>query len=198
MKRRNFLIASSAATFSGFTKSSANTLPWSEQYQHGEVVQINIDGMLPGQQILLKIGNGPIAVRYRTEEEITRARETDVWELRDINARNANLQENALATDDNRTIDKDGKWLVYRPVCTHLGAITLDSSKPFSDSDPYWINCPSHGGRYDSAGRVRAGPPRENLPIPLAKFIQQNILEIHSYRSRGLEKLIREAHPSTW
>ncbi len=198
MKRRDFLIASSVITCASVTKGNASTLPWSKKFKHAAVVQINLDGILPGQQIFLRTTDGPIVVRYRTAEEIISSRETTISELPDKYARNANLPRNALATDENRTIDKDGKWLVYQPVCTHLGAVTLDSTKPITDDVPHWISCPTHGGRYDSAGRVRAGPPPKNLPIPPASFISQNILEVSSRANRNLEKIIREAHPSTW
>lgn len=62
----------------------------------------------------------------------------------------------------------------------------LTSSKPYGD-EPYWINCPSHGGGFDSAGRMRAGPALTNLSIPL------DVLEVYSNDPRKLEKQTESA-----
>ena len=50
----------------------------------------------------------------------------------------------------------------FSAVCTHLGCII--QYQPASDHAWY---CPCHGGQYDRAGRVVAGPPPRPLqPIP--------------------------------
>jgi Rieske Fe-S protein len=55
---------------------------------------------------------------------------------------------------------QEGKLLAFSAICTHL-ACTVHYE---SDSDS--IYCPCHGGRFDLAGNVIAGPP----PAPLEAF----------------------------
>jgi Rieske Fe-S protein len=55
---------------------------------------------------------------------------------------------------------QEGKLLAFTAICTHL-ACTVHYE---SDSDS--IYCPCHGGRFDLAGNVIAGPP----PAPLKAF----------------------------
>jgi len=47
--------------------------------------------------------------------------------------------------------------VVFSPVCTHLGC-----KVSWSDSRQRFL-CPCHGGQYDFAGRVVAGPPPASL-----------------------------------
>jgi cytochrome b6-f complex iron-sulfur subunit len=56
---------------------------------------------------------------------------------------------------------KDGSWVAFDAVCTHLGCTV--GFEPQNNR----IFCPCHGGVYDMrTGEVVAGPP----PAALAKF----------------------------
>lgn len=196
MKRREFLVVSASA-LSVQTGAIAHANSWSERFPKADVFKVSIGGMIAGQQVMFATKSGPIVVRYRTDVEISAARSISLSDIRDPLARNANLPPESLATDQNRTIDTDGHWFVFRPICTHLGAVVLEAGKPFS-GDQSWISCPSHGGKYDSAGRVISGPPPTNLKIPIAEFVTNDILEIHTNANTGVQKRVRETHPSTW
>ncbi len=200
MIRREFLISGSVLAGLSVSTEPGFAQTWSERYRSSkpiEMVKLDLNEMVPGQQLLVKLHSGPVAVRFRTQEEIDQARATSLSELPDRYARNANLPSDAVATDDNRSFGENSQWLVYRPICTHLGVVTLSAHKPFG-SEPFLINCPSHGGRYDSAGRVRAGPPRKNLPIPPVRFLSKGIVEIKSHDSFSNERHVRNRHPSDW
>jgi len=58
-------------------------------------------------------------------------------------------------------------------VCTHLGCVPLSDAGAFNA----WF-CPCHGSTYDTAGRIRSGPAPENLPIPVASFISDTVIEL--------------------
>ncbi|MBK1438422.1 FAD-dependent oxidoreductase [Parapedobacter sp. ISTM3] len=75
-----------------------------------------------------------------------------------------------LAPDTGAVVNYDSKQIaVYKsaagavialsPVCTHAGCIVT-----WNDAEKSW-DCPCHGGRYDTNGRVLTGPPRKDLAI---------------------------------
>jgi glycine/D-amino acid oxidase-like deaminating enzyme/nitrite reductase/ring-hydroxylating ferredoxin subunit len=60
--------------------------------------------------------------------------------------------------------DYDGKVTALSPVCTHAGCIVN-----FNAAEQSW-DCPCHGGRYDTSGKVVSGPPQKNLKqVPLSE-----------------------------
>jgi ubiquinol-cytochrome c reductase iron-sulfur subunit len=136
-------------------------------------IQVDVSALEPGSQLTVKFLGKPVFVRRRTGEEIEAARNTDLSELPDPLARNANLPADAPATDADRAMEETGEWLVMIGVCTHLGCV------PLGDAGEYhgWF-CPCHGSHYDTSGRIRKGPAPENLPIPLAKFISDTVIEL--------------------
>ena len=136
-------------------------------------IEIDISDIEPGTQITVKWLGKPVFIRRRTESEITLARETMISELPDEMGRNANVS-GADADDKNRTLDEKGEWLVMMGVCTHLGCVPLgDGAGDFGG----WF-CPCHGSHYDTAGRIRKGPAPENLPVPLASFINDTTIKL--------------------
>lgn len=56
----------------------------------------------------------------------------------------------------------EGELSALNPVCTHAGCTVK-----FNETEKSW-DCPCHGGRYDTDGKVLNGPPLKNLkPVPL-------------------------------
>jgi ubiquinol-cytochrome c reductase iron-sulfur subunit len=137
-------------------------------------IQVDVSALAPGTQLTVLWQGKPVFIRYRTEEERDEARAVDPAGLPDPLARNANVTDpDAVATDENRTLDADGLWLVQMGVCTHLGCVPLGDSGDFGG----WF-CPCHGSHYDAAGRIRRGPAPRNLPIPVAAFIDETTLKL--------------------
>lgn len=128
-------------------------------------IRVDISGLEPGSQITVKWLGKPVFIRRRTEEEIAAEQAVDVSDLPDPIARNANIDGEAPAIDENRTLDPNGEWLVQMGVCTHLGCVPLNDAGEFGG----WF-CPCHGSHYDLSGRIRKGPAPENLPVPPAVF----------------------------
>ena len=137
-------------------------------------IRVDVSGVEIGTQLTVKWLGKPVFVRRRTAAEIAAARAVDVAALVDDRARNANLSPDAPATDANRTLDADGEWLVQVGVCTHLGCVPIGDGAGDFDG---WF-CPCHGSHYDGAGRIRRGPAPENLPVPQARFVDADTLEI--------------------
>lgn len=141
-------------------------------------IRVDVSGVEPGTQISVKFLGKPVFIRRRTPEEIEQARSVELSELPDDNSRNAN-DPNADAADANRALDESGEWLVMVGVCTHLGCVPLSDSGDFvgpGDSGGWF--CPCHGSHYDTSGRIRRGPAPENLPIPVAEFVDETTIKL--------------------
>jgi len=134
-------------------------------------LRVDLSGVEPGTQITVLFLGKPIFIRRRTEEEIAEARTVSVDVLPDGNARNPNRGADVEATDENRSLDDAGEWLVMQGVCTHLGCVPLGDAGDFGG----WF-CPCHGSHYDTSGRIRRGPAPENLPVPVAVFADETTI----------------------
>ena len=121
--------------------------------------EVDISGVERGQSITVLWRGKPVFIRRRTDEEIAKAKEVNLEELKHPEK------------DEDRA--KDPEWLVMLGVCTHLGCV------PLGDKGEYggWF-CPCHGSHYDTAGRIRKGPAPENLPVPLATFIDATTIKL--------------------
>ena len=134
---------------------------------------VDVAGVEVGTQLTVKWLGKPVFIRRRSEEEIKLARDTALTDLVDAKSENANKPE-ADASDQNRTMDEAGEWLVMVGVCTHLGCVPLgDRAGDFGG----WF-CPCHGSHYDSAGRIRKGPAPRNLSVPLAVFETETTIKL--------------------
>ncbi len=133
---------------------------------------VDISGVEVGTQITVKWQGKPVFIRRRNEEDIASARAVKLSDLVDTSAENAN-KPNTEATDENRTMDEAGEWLVMMGVCTHLGCVPLGDAGDFGG----WY-CPCHGSHYDAAGRIRKGPAPRNLPVPIAAFENETTLKL--------------------
>ena len=85
--------------------------------------EVDLSPVEAGQAITVMWRGKPIFIRHRTDKEIAEAKDTPVDDLPDPLARNANLPENAPASDDNRAAKDREPWLVMIGICTHLGCI---------------------------------------------------------------------------
>jgi ubiquinol-cytochrome c reductase iron-sulfur subunit len=175
--RRDFLYVATASA--GVVTAGAAVWPLVNQMNPSKdvlalsTVQIDVSGVEPGTQIKQIWQGKPVFVRRRTPEEIEQARSVPLADLPDQDARNNNLPAGAPATDQDRTLDEAGEWLVMVGVCTHLGCIPIGNAGDFGG----WF-CPCHGSHYDIAGRIRRGPAPENLRVPVAKFVSDTVIEI--------------------
>ena len=136
-------------------------------------IRVDVSTVEPGTQLTVKWLGKPVFIRRRTEEEIAAAREVEVSDLPDGNSENANLGADADASDENRSLDESGEWLVMIGVCTHLGCVPLGDAGDFGG----WF-CPCHGSHYDTSGRIRRGPAPRNLEVPVAEFVDETTIKL--------------------
>jgi ubiquinol-cytochrome c reductase iron-sulfur subunit len=175
--RRDFLYVATAAAGAVATGAAVwplvNQMNPSADVQALASIQVDVSGVAEGSQLTVLYLGKPVFIRHRTAEEIEAAREVDPATLPDPSARNANLAADAPASDENRTLDEAETWLVMTGVCTHLGCVPLGEAGDFGG----WF-CPCHGSHYDTAGRIRRGPAPENLPIPVAEFVSDTVIQL--------------------
>ena len=136
--------------------------------------EVDVSSISAGTQLTVSWLGKPIFIRHRTDKEIQEGRAVKVADLPDQNAENPNVPAGSLATDQNRTVDADGKWLVMIGICTHLGCVPLGNNAGEFDG---WF-CPCHGSQYDTAGRIRKGPAPRNMDIPVVKFTDAKTIKL--------------------
>jgi ubiquinol-cytochrome c reductase iron-sulfur subunit len=162
-----------AVTLGAVTWPLINQMNPSADIQALSSIRVDVSNIEPGTQLTIKWLGKPVFIRRRTQEEINESRQVNLSDLPDAIARNANISETE-ASDNNRTLDEKGEWLVMLGVCTHLGCVPLgDGAGDYNG----WF-CPCHGSHYDTAGRIRKGPAPTNLPVPLAEFVEENIIQL--------------------
>jgi ubiquinol-cytochrome c reductase iron-sulfur subunit len=137
-------------------------------------IRVDVASLGEGSQMTVQWLGKPVFIRRRTAEEIEAARSVDVSDLPDPVARNENLDGEVPATDENRALGESGEWLVQMGVCTHLGCVPLGNGAGDFNG---WF-CPCHGSHYDSSGRIRRGPAPENLPVPVAQFVDDVTIQL--------------------
>jgi ubiquinol-cytochrome c reductase iron-sulfur subunit len=176
--RRDFLYV--ATGMAGAVGAAAVAWPFIDQMRPDAStlalasIEVDVAALQPGMSLTVKWRGKPVFIRNRTPEEVEAATNTNLDELKDPVARNANLPADTPATDLSRSAG-EGKenWLVMVGVCTHLGCVPLGQSGEYNG----WF-CPCHGSVYDTAGRIRQGPAPENLAVPTFAFISDTRIRI--------------------
>ena len=162
-KRRDFIFTASYAL--GVVGVGATVWPLIDQMNPDASVkalastEVDVSTIERGQSITVLWRGKPVFIRRRTEEEIAKAREVDLKELKHPEK------------DEDRA--RNPEWLVMLGVCTHLGCV------PLGDKGEYggWF-CPCHGSHYDTSGRIRKGPAPTNMEIPKYEFVNSNTIKI--------------------
>ncbi len=163
VKRREFIFTATYAV--GAVGVGATIWPLIDQMNPDASVkalastEVDISNVERGQSITVLWRGKPVFIRRRTEEEIAKAKEVDLKELKHPER------------DEDRA--KNPEWLVMLGVCTHLGCV------PLGDTGEYggWF-CPCHGSHYDTSGRIRKGPAPTNMEVPKYEFVNNNIIKI--------------------
>ena len=125
-------------------------------------IKVDLSPIAVGQQVTVVWRSKPVFIRHRTAKEIEAADSVNVQTLRDPQSDDSRIKS------FNGTLMKE--WLILVGICTHLGCI------PLKEGDG-WL-CPCHGSRYDSSGRILAGPAPLNLEVPEYKFLSATQIQI--------------------
>ena len=162
-KRRDFIFTASYAL--GAVGVGATVWPLIDQMNPDASVkalastEVDISSIERGQSITVLWRGKPVFIRRRTEEEIAKAKEVNLKDLKHPEK------------DEDRA--KNPEWLVMLGVCTHLGCV------PLGDKGEYggWF-CPCHGSHYDTSGRIRKGPAPTNMEVPKYVFVNSTTIKI--------------------
>lgn len=127
------------------------------------IVDVDLNRVSPGQQIVAVWRGRPVFVVRRTEEALRTLRHATL-QLRDPGS--TEHQQPDYAVNWHRSIVPEIGVMVG--VCTHLGCVPrLQPRLPGIDPIEAGYGCPCHGSRFDLAGRVFTGAPAPyNLPVP--------------------------------
>ena len=181
--RRDFLYFATASA--GAVTAGAAIWPLVDQMNPSADVQalssirVDVSGVSEGTQLTVKWLGKPVFIRRRTAQEIEDARSVEMADLPDKIARNNNIDGEVPATDENRALGESGEWLVQMGVCTHLGCVPIGNAGDYAlDSGVGGWFCPCHGSHYDTSGRIRKGPAPENLPVPVAEFVDETTIKL--------------------
>jgi len=162
-ERRDFLFTASYAL--GAVGVGAAVWPLIDQMNPDASVkalattEVDISTVGLGKTITVLWRGKPVFIRRRTKEEISKAQNVNLSELKDPQK------------DEDRV--KKSEWLIMTGVCTHLGCVPLGDKGDFGG----WF-CPCHGSHYDTSGRIRKGPAPTNLEIPKYEFVDNNTIKI--------------------
>ena len=184
-RRRDFLYIATSAF--GAVGAAATLIPFIDQLAPdastlaaGGPVDLDLDKVLPGQQVLVLWQQKPVFVVNRTAEILQRLQDPKlVSRLSD--PQSEERQQPPYANNWHRSIKPEFAVLVG--ICTHLGCIPKFEPAPnASEPVPDWLGgyfCPCHGSKYDLAGRVFRGVPAPyNLPVPPYRFVTDKLIRI--------------------
>jgi len=181
--RRRFLIATTSVV--GATGVGIAAIPFVESWKPsakaqaiGAPVQVNIEGLEPGQILKVQWRGQTIGILRRSKEVL------DLLPSMDDRLRDPLSQESeqpSFAQNEGRALNEE--FLVVNMHCTHLGCvpqvIPTVGAEPFDDDWKGGFFCPCHKSKFDMAGRVFKGVPAPtNLRIPPYSFIDDKTLII--------------------
>jgi ubiquinol-cytochrome c reductase iron-sulfur subunit len=181
--RRRFLIATTSVV--GATGVGIAAIPFVESWKPsakaqaiGAPVQVNIEGLEPGQIMKVQWRGQTIGILRRSKEVL------DLLPSMDDRLRDPSSQESeqpSFAQNEGRALNEE--YLVVNMHCTHLGCvpqvIPTVGAEPFDDDWKGGFFCPCHKSKFDMAGRVYKGVPAPtNLRIPPYRFVDDKTLLI--------------------
>jgi ubiquinol-cytochrome c reductase iron-sulfur subunit len=184
--RRKWLVATSVA---GGVGSAALVLPLvgtfapSEKAKAaGAPVEMDIDGMQPGEMRTVEWRGKPVWVVRRTPEMLASLEKVE-GELADPKSeRNPKDLTPEYAQNQHRSIKPE--YLVAVGICSHLGCspITKFETGAQPSLPVNWTGgflCPCHGSTFDLAGRVfKNKPAPDNLEVPPHMYVSDTKLII--------------------
>jgi ubiquinol-cytochrome c reductase iron-sulfur subunit len=181
--RRRFLIATTSVV--GATGVGIAAIPFVESWMPsakakaiGAPVQVNIEGLEPGQILKVQWRGQTIGILRRTSEVLGLLPSHDE-RLRDPSSKESLQPEFAL----NEWRSSKEELLIVNMHCTHLGCVPqvvpTVGPEPFDADWQGGFYCPCHKSKFDLAGRVYKGVPAPtNLTIPPYSFLDANTLLI--------------------
>lgn len=180
--RRLWLTTTSAAGGAGLIAGAvpfvASMAPSEKARALGAPVEVDLQGMQPGELRTVEWRGKPVFVLRRTAEMLAAlSRHDDL--LADPGSRRSDQPDYAR----NAARSMRAEFAVMEGICTHLGCIPTFRPTPgapdIGASWPGGFYCPCHGSKSDLAGRVfRNVPAPTNLAVPAYQFASESTLLI--------------------
>ena len=185
-ERRTWMIATSVMGGIGGTAlvlPLVSTFAPSEKAKAaGAPVEMDINGMQPGEMRTVEWRGKPVWVVRRTEEQVAGLTKNDGNLADPKSERTPDALTPVYARNEARSIKPE--YLVVVGICSHLGcspsAKFEQGAQPSLPAD--WLGgflCPCHGSTFDMAGRVfKNKPAPDNLEVPPHMYLSDTKLLI--------------------
>lgn len=184
VQRRDLLFYATGAVAAGVTlgglKGLSLAMGPSAADQHDNNIRVDISDLEEGQQITVKFRGKPVFIRHRTQEEVDQARATPMSDLRDTTSRHLSRLSYmddpgfGSANDRERSVDPEGRYVVFYGICTRLGCVLMGDRAGEYDG---WF-CPCCAAHYDPSGRIRKGIAPRNLYIPRYEWDREGMITL--------------------
>jgi ubiquinol-cytochrome c reductase iron-sulfur subunit len=169
--RRNVLYAATATlAVAGFAVAAWPFIdqmnPDARVRAAGDLVDVDLATLRPGELRVVRWHNLPIFVARRTEAAL-KAMQADAFVRVMIDPNSEQRQQPDYARNWHRSIDPAIAVLVG--VCTYCGCVPhylADESDPIVGGPVGGYICPCCASHFDPAGRAHLGIARANLPVP--------------------------------
>jgi ubiquinol-cytochrome c reductase iron-sulfur subunit len=178
--RRHILYATTAAL--GAAGLAAGAWPFIAQMNPDaavraarDVVEVDLAGLAPGTQRIVRWHNLPVFVVARTPAMLA-AMQASAFVRGLIDPQSERRQQPAYATNWHRSLDP--AYAVLVGVCTRCSCVpTYVADAPAPDVPGGYV-CPCCAARYDPAGRTYTGITPYNLPVPPHDIVARSRLQI--------------------
>ena len=129
----------------------------------GDILDVDIGGLRPGEQIAVQWRKLPVVVTRRTPQMLAAMRESAFVNAL-FDADSAKRQQPGYAKNWHRSIDP--AYAVLVAVCTSCRCVPRYFAESSTVNVAGGYVCPCCASHYDPAGRAYAGIARYNLPVP--------------------------------
>jgi ubiquinol-cytochrome c reductase iron-sulfur subunit len=149
--------------------------------KEGEVIELALDNIAPGQMARTEWKGQPVWVLHRTPEMIAAVHAGPARADPD----SSNSRQPANCTNLLRSIRPE--YFVAIGLCTHLGCeptprFAAGRAEGMPADWPGGFICPCHTSRFDLAGRAFAGrEAKTNLRVPPHEYLTETRLQIGEY-----------------
>jgi ubiquinol-cytochrome c reductase iron-sulfur subunit len=168
INRRRFLYAATAAV--GVAGIAAAAWPLIDQMNPdartraaSDVLGVDIGGLQPAEQIVVRWHNLPVVVVRRTSEMLAAMQESSFLATL-FDADSAKRQQPAYAKNWHRSLDP--AYAVLVAVCTSCRCVPEYFAQASVLNVAGGYVCPCCASHYDPSGRAYAGIAQYNLPVP--------------------------------
>jgi len=154
------------------------TLVHKKTTESGEIVEVGIDKLPPGQLLTVDFQGKPVWILRRTPEMLAALQDTRGL----VDPASEHSKQPSYAKNPHRSLKPD--IFVAFGICPHLGCAPIGRFRRGADEGmpADWAGgflCPCHTSTFDFAGRAHTGrEAKTNLAIPPYRFLDDGSIRI--------------------